>query len=119
MKAYRLFNLGLIMALTVGLAACGGGGGGGAAGTAGPTFAVAPMASPAAATFGAALAINDSNVAVGRSDGGATNPTILKAVAEFCDSLIHQPPGSQKGHAGDERHQGVRSNLHRKFAVHR
>lgn len=83
MKAYRLFNMGLIMALTVGLAACGGGGGGGAAGgaAAGPTFAGAPLTTLTAGTFSAGLAINDSNVAVGRSDGGLTNPTILKAVA--------------------------------------
>lgn len=84
MKTYRLFSRGLILALTFGLAACGGGGGGGGAaggGAAGPTFAGAPMTSLTAATFGAGLAINDSNVAVGRSDGGVTNPTILKAVA--------------------------------------
>jgi probable HAF family extracellular repeat protein len=93
MKAYKLLVVTMAAALTFGLAACGGGGGGGVAGAPAPdpvpvapdlnpAFATtAPLAPAAAATFSAGLAINDSAVVVGTSDGGAGSPTIVKATA--------------------------------------
>jgi probable HAF family extracellular repeat protein len=91
MKAYKLLVVTMAAVLTFGLAACGGGGGGGvaaapdpgpAAPDLNPAFATtAPLAPAVSAAFSAGLAINDSAVVVGTSDGGAGSPTIIKATA--------------------------------------
>lgn len=91
MKNFKLGILGLLAGLALTLSACGGGGGGGGGGgsqtVAGLTFELKVLQSFLAGAFGAGVANNNNDQAVGMSDNG----TSLQAARWTVTDAVPQP----------------------------